>query len=381
MLDGLVPLPSVPTIGTATNVGDGVSVSVSFTSGGIPGGSYTVLSTPGSITATGGSSPIVITGLTAGVSYTFKVKATNSTGDSAYSASSNAVTPVAPFVATGGTITTPGDGYKYHTFTGGGTFAVTSGSQPAAEVIVVAGGGSGWNSTGQGGGGGAGGLVYVPSTPFTPTGGNGSGAYTVTIGAGGPGSTNNPGNPSSFTGLTTAVAGGAGAGQQSGNPGGSGGGRSMDPFFSTGQGTPGQGYPGGAPDEFNNNAGGGGGAGGRSPDRVLVPGYGQYLGQSGGPGLPYFGTYYAGGGGGAQPVPSSFPGAGAPLITKPGIGGGGQGAIVVSRPNPTGGPYTMKASTSGTVNTGGGGGGRPATPPTAGTIAGGSGIVIVRYPA
>jgi hypothetical protein len=88
-------VPGAPTIGTAT-AGD-TTASVAFTAPGSDGGSaitgYTVTSTPGSITASGASSPITITGLTNGTAYTFKVHATNAVGNSAQSAASNSVTP------------------------------------------------------------------------------------------------------------------------------------------------------------------------------------------------------------------------------------------------------------------------------------------------
>ncbi len=58
--------------------------------------SYTVTSVPGGLTATSSGSPITITGLTDGVSYTFTVTATNTGGSSAASAPSASVTPVAP---------------------------------------------------------------------------------------------------------------------------------------------------------------------------------------------------------------------------------------------------------------------------------------------
>jgi hypothetical protein len=71
-------------------------------------------------------------------------------------------------VATGGTITTSGD-YKIHTFTGPGTFTVSSVGNPVggpniADYMVVAGGGGGGGGNG-GGGGGAGGFREGKSSP------------------------------------------------------------------------------------------------------------------------------------------------------------------------------------------------------------------------
>lgn len=91
-------LPSTPTIGTATDAGTGTSVSVTFTPTSATGvdASYTALSSPGSITATGSSSPITVSGLTTGTAYTFQVRANNPGGSSAYSSASNSVTPTVP---------------------------------------------------------------------------------------------------------------------------------------------------------------------------------------------------------------------------------------------------------------------------------------------
>jgi hypothetical protein len=86
--------PAAPTIGTAI-AGDG-SASVSFTPGSNGGSAitgYTVTSSPGSLTGTGASSPITVTGLTNGIEYTFTVTATNAIGTSSSSSASNAVTP------------------------------------------------------------------------------------------------------------------------------------------------------------------------------------------------------------------------------------------------------------------------------------------------
>ena len=87
-------VPGAPTIGTAT-AGD-TQVSVSFSAPGSDGGSaitgYTVTATPGGATGTGLSSPITVTGLANGTSYTFTVTATNAVGTGSASSASNGVT-------------------------------------------------------------------------------------------------------------------------------------------------------------------------------------------------------------------------------------------------------------------------------------------------
>ena len=85
--------PGAPTIGTATR-GD-QQATVAFTppvmiGTGIP--TYTATSSPGGFTASGSGSPLVVTGLSNGTSYTFTVTATNPFG----SATSGASTPVTP---------------------------------------------------------------------------------------------------------------------------------------------------------------------------------------------------------------------------------------------------------------------------------------------
>ena len=72
-------VPDAPTIGAVTP--GNTSAQVAFTPPGNDGGSpitgYTVTSSPGGITATGASSPILVTGLSNGTEYTFTVHATN----------------------------------------------------------------------------------------------------------------------------------------------------------------------------------------------------------------------------------------------------------------------------------------------------------------
>lgn len=96
----IADVPDAPTIGVATAVG--LSASVTFTAavtGGTPT-SYTVTSNPGSLTGTGASAPITVSGLSDGTAYTFTVTATNSSGTSASSLTSNSITAVSPI--TGG---------------------------------------------------------------------------------------------------------------------------------------------------------------------------------------------------------------------------------------------------------------------------------------
>jgi hypothetical protein len=87
-------VPGAPTIGTATKEDDTV-VAVEFTppadDGGPPITLYTATSTPGSITGTGTSSPVFVSGLSYGETYTFHVAATNAIGEGPDSAESNEV--------------------------------------------------------------------------------------------------------------------------------------------------------------------------------------------------------------------------------------------------------------------------------------------------
>jgi len=250
--------------------------------------------------------------------------------------------------ATGGTITTPGNGFRYHTFTNPGTFSVSDGSGPF-EVLVVGGGGSPGGH--NGGGGGGGGVRYITNIPTAP-----GTSHSVIIGAGGGPSSPTPtsGNPSTFGhpgGPYVSLGGGRGGTYFSNDaqPGGCGGGGSgyySGFFFSGGSGTPSQGFPGGS---GNGNApaygaGGGGGAGG-----------------SGSPGS----TASSGPGGNGSLQPNFT----APLIGVPTLsplsghfaaGGGGSGTS-------PGAPPGSPGLGTGVANSGGGG------------VSGYSGIVIVRY--
>ena len=93
-------VPGAPTIGTATATGS-TTATVSFTAPANNGGAtitlYTATSSPGGITGTlaqSGSGTITVTGLSSATAYTFTVRATNSVGQGAASASSNSITTV-----------------------------------------------------------------------------------------------------------------------------------------------------------------------------------------------------------------------------------------------------------------------------------------------
>lgn len=93
-----ISVPEAPKSVTAIP-GDS-QATVSFAPPDSNGGSaittYTVISNPGAMLALGNASPITMTGLTNGTTYTFTVTATNLAGTSPESAPSNSVTPQAP---------------------------------------------------------------------------------------------------------------------------------------------------------------------------------------------------------------------------------------------------------------------------------------------
>ena len=299
--------------------------------------------------------------------------------------STSAVVGVPPFItASGGTPCTGaicGD-FKIHTFTGPGTFTVTSAGSPAGsttlEYIVVAGGGGTSGDTGNTrGGGGAGGFRFAspslapatyPGKPLAAPAGITAAvqAYTVEVGGGGPNSPS-PGSNSAFSTITSAGGGGSGG---NGGSGGGGNGGSLNNPGGTGNTppvAPAQGKDGGTSATGNPDhaSGGGGGA-----IQTGINGRDVCSSQSGnggdGAGIPTaFGSngvpcgsfrYYAGGGGGGGNSPTSLTG-----------GTGGKGG---------GGAGSTGTGTAGTVNSGGGsgagGGGGPGN-------SGGPGIVIIRY--
>ena len=297
--------------------------------------------------------------------------------------------------ATGGTITNSGN-FRIHTFTGPGTFCVTSGGSAAPGsgtgsnlidyIVVAGGGGSGGNykHIQGGGGGGAGGFRASPggaSGCYTasPLGAAPAvslpspvGPYPITVGGGGTGGTKNgncaatSGNNSVASLSTTITAAGGGAG---GSP-------SSGPGCQAG---------------LNGGSGGGGAGISGSAGSGNTPPTNPSQGSNGGSGAPG-GSTLGGSGGGATGAGSTSPDPG----TNPTAGTGGTGATSCITASPvtysTGGnygPYNpggWSPMPAATANTGNGANSQNAGPsPTMPVPAafngvnGGSGIVVIRY--
>ena len=236
-------------------------------------------------------------------------------------------------------------------------FGWTGISSVSASYLVVAGGGGGGKRIA--GAGGAGGLL-TGTASLNPTL-----SYTITVGAGGAGSSNynsagTNGSDSIFnTATSIGGGGGAGSGIKNGVNGGSGGG-SAD-VGTVGTGTVGQGNNGGVGSGNSPNYGGGGGGGASA-----VGGNGSAtVAGNGGAGtassISGSSVTYAGGGGGGSYGGTAGSG---------GAGGGGAGTTSDS------------TATAGTANLGGGGGGCGGISTATGTTfggQGGSGVVIISY--
>lgn len=187
-------VPGIPTSVSASATSSS-AISVSFSAPACTGhltiDSYQVVCTSsGSNSATGSSSPISVTGLSASTSYTFKVRAHNSKGYGCYSSTASATTQAPPYMCittSGATVYTCGN-FKIAVWTGSGSYTVNSlgattnfGTNISA-FTVSAGGGTG--SLLGGGGGGSGSTLINCSTGaggLTVT----TGLKTVTVGAGG----------------------------------------------------------------------------------------------------------------------------------------------------------------------------------------------------
>ena len=336
-------VPGAPT--SVTAVGGDTQANISFTAPAITGGvvitGYTVTCVQNGFTATGSASPLTVTGLTNGDSYTFTVTATNSVGTGPASAASNSVIPA---------------------------------SIIPIEYLVIAGGGGGGsaqnfpNSEG-GGGGGAGGYITGSTNITIGT------AYSTTVGGGGAGGTFNGGAPTngvqgslSLFSTIQAAGGGYGGGgaysgqnARSGNSGGSGGGGGAGPSGSNGGNgntpstSPSQGSTGGAGGNLGRAGGGGGYSQQGQAGTVPAGGVGGFGGAGASLSISGTAVNYAGGGGGGS-------------LTTGGAGG--------SSPSGGNGGAGSNNGSAGTDNTGGGGGG---SGPTTNGGKGGDGVVIIAY--
>lgn len=303
--------PGTPTIGTATR-GNNLCASVAFSAPsclGYPTNlTYQAISTPGCLTSSGSGSPLVVTGLTNATSYTFKVKATNTTGVSELSCASNSITAtlktcatycapgsytwIAPAGVTSVAVVLVGGGGGAGGFYGSGTGGGTS----SFNCSVFAYGGQSGSSSGGAGGGGTGG-----------TGGGTGGQASGTTGSGNPVG----GGAAGYSGN------GGAAGPYGVQGGGTGGGVGL-----YGQGASGNG---GSPCGQNGSGGGGGGGGGSN---------GGSQGTAGQPGSGGSGQTFGGGYGGG---------------TGGGMGGGGGGLRYGNSISVTpGNSYTVVAGARGT---------------------------------
>jgi hypothetical protein len=301
--------------------------------------------------------------------YQLNVRSGNANGFVAMT--SNVITLVddaAAFVAAAGGIEYINDGYKTHVFTSSNNFVISGLGVPSNRnlyyEIVAAGGAGGYSpsSASTAGGGGAGGFLRGNTSLST------TGTFAMVVGGG---AVDNIGSNSSILSNTFIAIGGGFGGRYgvpptSGQTGGSGGGAGLG--GGGGSGTPGQGNPGANAPFANPSAyGAGGGGAGAAANTSVSPGVFGKAGDGlrsvsianipaqsqplyGTPGSPAPGRWLAGGGA---------------------AGGGAAGAGL------GGGGYPPSPTAAGIVNTGGGGGGL--APGTSGG-AGGSGIVIVRYP-
>lgn len=323
--------PSAPTIGAAT-VASGTSVSVTFTAptdiGGGAISSYTVVSSPGNIIASGSSSPVVVTGLTTDTAYSFRVFANNAYGNSPASASSNVVTPA---IVGQQAYTTPG------------TYSWVAPAGVTSVSVVAVGAGAGAGAYGGGGGGGA--LAYKNNITVVP--GN---SYTVVVGAGSavadPGTAAQGGNSSFAAGFGTMTAGGGFGGSTTGSPsyGGAGGAGGTRSGTFDGGGSGGSGGTSQPRTSGNWNMAGGGGAGGYAGNGGNG---GDSSPSSVSPGTAGSGGGGGGGGGGRDTTNSGY-----------GYGGGGGGVGLLGQgANGTAGVARTSTSDPGPGQQGGGGSG------------------------
>ena len=207
--------PGAPSEVGAT-AGDGqatVSFSPPASNGGSPITGYTVTATDatdpahGGQTATGPASPITVTGLTNGDSYTFTVAATNTVGTGPASGASNPVTPATTPGAPSEVGATAGDGQATVSFSP----PASNGGSPITGYTVTA-----TDATDPAHGGQ---TATGPASPITVTGLTNGDSYTFTVaatnavGTGPASGASNPVTPATTPGAPSEVGATAGDGQ------------------------------------------------------------------------------------------------------------------------------------------------------------------------
>jgi hypothetical protein len=272
------------------------------------------------------------------------------------------------FSITGGNVTTPGNGYKYHVFVSNGNFVISNSSPISIEMLLIAAGGQGVV-----GGGGAGGVRNITSIPISP------GSNSIVVGtqtlvpSPAPNITGNGQNSTAFG--YTSVGGGRGGssyetpGSTPALNGGSGGGSGNYSGTNGLSNTPPQpgnyGNPGGIHPDNSETCTGGGGAGSAGATAPSA---------SGGSGQPFPAYAYPII---ASAIPVPMQPTFGPAVGPTGLyGGGGRGGSGPSGGGGSAGPGGGgPENTPGVNGTGGGGGGS-----WSGAFGqGGSGIVIIRY--
>ena len=370
-------VPGVPT-GVSASATSCSAISVSFSAPACTGhltiDSYQVVCTSsGSNSATGASSPISVTGLSASTSYTFKVRAHNSKGYGCYSSTASATTQAPPYMCittSGATVYTCGN-FKTAVWTGSGSYTVNrlgtcSNFGSHISALSISGGGGSGSSGGGGGGSGASLINNCTGTGgLTVT----TGLKAVTIGSGGPrntcGGRGGAGTQTTLKYTSTCTTYGFSAGQGNASYGG---------------GSSGNGYTGGtylttclSKTAQRCDGGGGGGANGYGSSAT------RCSSGNGGTGLSIpsqFSSYYSsltgltygGGGGGGYSfwynVGSGQSGG------CGGTGGGGTGSRWNNYSN-------LRYGTAGTAYSGGGAGGAYGTCQNG--LTGGGGVAMIRW--
>ena len=419
--------PGVPTSVSATDVGTGreynngaATVSFAPSTSGDPASSYTVVSTPGSYSGSGASSPIIVTGLQSNTSYTFTVIATNAAGSSTTSTASNSITattvPQAPTInsATYGfekvsvAFTANATGGKaissYSVTSNPGSSVVSGASSPLTISSLTGGTAYTFTATATNDNGtSAASTASSSATPFTASGGaiTTSGGFRIHTFTG----TSNfvlTGNNVNVQYLVVAGGGGGGgAAANAAGAGGAGGYRCSVVGEASGGGASAESLLTLTPNTYTATVGGpgsgsggtgGGGNGGNSVFSSITSVGGGGGGAQNGPagasgGSGGGGAYLLNGGAGTANqgfAGANFPGGGAFAGGGGGAASAGSGSSAGAgvQSNIDGTPTTRavggtgSSNATGTTNRGNGGG--SATGGGAG-LNGGSGIVIVRY--